>query len=71
MDPISALSHEAEGPKSNTNPLDDEEEDCVEEELESASLASDSEPLWHLETELGSPFDLFSGSLSLLVSGFV
>ncbi|WVZ10142.1 hypothetical protein V8G54_014672 [Vigna mungo] len=74
-DPISALSHAFEGPKSNTNPLEEEEcDDSKGGEEENASLAaeSDCETLWELEIELASLFDLLCCvSLSALVSGFV
>lgn len=76
-DPISALSHEFEGPKSNTNPLDKEEcdddpeyDDDDDEGGNTSSLAaSGSDAL--LETELGSSFGVLCVSLLALVSGFV
>ena len=70
-DPISAQSHEFEGPKSKIKPFFDEDDDCVDEEEESSLLVSVSDTIWHFEAECGSMVGLLSVALSALVSDFV
>jgi hypothetical protein len=69
-DPISLPSHEFEGPKSNTNPLDN---DCDGKELEGSESFEEMvvDGYWGSGFELDSGVEVWSVSLFVLVSGFV
>lgn len=67
-DPIWALSHEFEGPKSNTKPLEDEEAAAAAEERDSFEAGATESSGFELEfeSELGPTVEFLS-----VVSGLV